>query len=175
MNLSKTMDLHAWIVRYSFRFTSSLHSLQVGFFQQFIWIGYWNWNHLLYFSTNLSKDQEITCVSFDVWQDILSDLHNSHIFFPAFCKIFMTCMFQAGSCVSWSHTLLEEEWFWDSVIAVSQERWLPGSSPQGVLLGCFFFIVKFNGALLRPNFPRPFLKPLPMIDSRTRSNTLTIF
>ena len=31
---------------------------------------------------------------------------------------------------------------------------LPGSSPQGAFLGIFFFIVKYNGASLRPNIPR---------------------
>ena len=56
--------------------------------------------------------------------------------------------------------------------AASDERLLPGSSPQGVLLGCFFFMVKFNGALLRPNIPRPFLKPVPMIDSKAKSCTV---
>ena len=50
--------------------------------------------------------------------------------------------------------------------ATSGKRHLPGSSPQGVFLGCFFFMVKFNGALLRPSIPRPFPKPIPMIDSK---------
>ena len=40
--------------------------------------------------------------------------------------------------------------------------------------GVFFFMVKFNGALLRPDIPRPFLKPVPMIDSRARSCTVTV-
>ena len=33
---------------------------------------------------------------------------------------------------------------------------LPGGAPQGTLLGVIFFIVKFNGALLRPGISRPF-------------------
>jgi hypothetical protein len=45
--------------------------------------------------------------------------------------------------------------------ATSSTRSLPGSSPQGVFLGCFFFMVKFNGALLRPDIQRPFSKPCP--------------
>ena len=51
--------------------------------------------------------------------------------------------------------------------ACSTERSLPGSSPQGVFLGCFFFMIKFNGALLRPNIPRPFPKPTPIIESKS--------
>ena len=38
--------------------------------------------------------------------------------------------------------------------ATSTPRSLPGSSPQGAFLGIFFFIVKFNGASLRPKIPR---------------------
>ena len=45
---------------------------------------------------------------------------------------------------------------------VSSSRSLPGSAPQGVFLGCFFFMIKFNGALLRPELPRPFHKPQPL-------------
>ena len=45
--------------------------------------------------------------------------------------------------------------------ATSSQRSLPGSSPQGVFLGCFFFMIKFNGALLRPTVPRPFPRPFP--------------
>ena len=36
----------------------------------------------------------------------------------------------------------------------SSPRRLPGSSPQGAFLGIFFFIVKYNGASLRPPIPR---------------------
>ena len=36
----------------------------------------------------------------------------------------------------------------------SSPRSLPGSSPQGAFLGIFFFIVKYNGASLRPKIPR---------------------
>ena len=38
--------------------------------------------------------------------------------------------------------------------ASSSPKHLPGSSPQGVFLGIFFFIVKYNGVSLRPNIPR---------------------
>ena len=36
----------------------------------------------------------------------------------------------------------------------SSPRVLNGSSPQGAFLGIFFFIIKFNGAALRPPVPR---------------------
>ena len=36
----------------------------------------------------------------------------------------------------------------------SSPRSLPGSSPQGAFLGIFFFVVKYNGASLRPKIPR---------------------
>ena len=36
----------------------------------------------------------------------------------------------------------------------SSQRNLPGSSPQGAFLGIFLFIIKFNGAALRPHVPR---------------------
>ena len=38
--------------------------------------------------------------------------------------------------------------------ARSSPRSLPGSSPQGAFLGIFFFVVKYNGAALRPLIPR---------------------
>ena len=38
--------------------------------------------------------------------------------------------------------------------ASSSPKHLPGSSPQGVFLGIFFFIVKYNGVSLRPSIPR---------------------
>ena len=56
--------------------------------------------------------------------------------------------------------------------AVSSPRSLPGSAPQGVFLGCFFFMVKFNGALLRPEIPRPFPKPQPIMYSTVTSCTV---
>ena len=56
--------------------------------------------------------------------------------------------------------------------ATSTVRSLPGSSPQGVFLGCFFFMVKFNGALLRPSVPRPFSKPTPVMDTQSSSCTV---
>ena len=38
--------------------------------------------------------------------------------------------------------------------STSTHRWLPGSTPQGALLGGLIFIVKYNGACLRPKIPR---------------------
>ena len=49
--------------------------------------------------------------------------------------------------------------------ASSTPKALPGSSPQGVFLGCFLFMIKFNGALLRPTIPRPIPKPAPLMFS----------
>ena len=43
--------------------------------------------------------------------------------------------------------------------ATSSPRDLPGSSPQGAFLGIFFFVVKYNGASLRPSIPRLMLEP----------------
>ena len=40
----------------------------------------------------------------------------------------------------------------------SSQRSLPGSTPQGAFLGIFLFIVKYNGASLRPTVPRIILK-----------------
>ena len=38
---------------------------------------------------------------------------------------------------------------------LSALRSLPGSSPQGTVLGVILFIILFNGAALRPSIPRP--------------------
>ena len=38
--------------------------------------------------------------------------------------------------------------------ATASPRNLPGSSPQGAFLGIFLFILKYNGASLRPKIPR---------------------
>ena len=38
--------------------------------------------------------------------------------------------------------------------AHSTQRILPGSTPQGAFLGIFLFIIKYNGAALRPSVPR---------------------
>ena len=38
---------------------------------------------------------------------------------------------------------------------LSALRSLPGSSPQGTVLGVILFIIYFNGAALRPEIPRP--------------------
>ena len=56
--------------------------------------------------------------------------------------------------------------------AVSSPRSLPGSAPQGVFLGCFLFMVKFNGALLRPNIPRPLPAPEPIMGSNSTACTV---
>ena len=43
--------------------------------------------------------------------------------------------------------------------AQSTLKLLPGGGPQGAYLGGIIFIIKYNGALLRPPIPRPFQGP----------------
>ena len=43
----------------------------------------------------------------------------------------------------------------------AEPRNLPGGTPAGSLLGCIFFIIKFNGALLRPPIERLHINPSP--------------
>ena len=45
---------------------------------------------------------------------------------------------------------------------------LPGSSPQGTVLGVIIFLVKFNGACLRPKIPRTTMGPIH--DSKSTSS-----
>ena len=53
-------------------------------------------------------------------------------------------------------------------------RPLPGSSPQGGFLGIFFFIVKYNGAALRPKIPRLlFLKPCSEKRAKCKTTSCT--
>ena len=42
----------------------------------------------------------------------------------------------------------------------SSQKELPGGGPQGAYLGGLIFIIKYNGAFLRPPVPRPILGPL---------------
>ena len=42
----------------------------------------------------------------------------------------------------------------------SNPKMMPGGAPQGTLLGVICFIVKFNGALLRPAIERPLIDDL---------------
>ena len=48
--------------------------------------------------------------------------------------------------------------------ATSSRRLLPGSTPQGALLGILLFIIIFNGALLRPAIPRLHALHLKYVD-----------
>ena len=41
----------------------------------------------------------------------------------------------------------------------STQQTLPGGGPQGAYLGGLIFIIKYNGALLRPLIPRPIKTP----------------
>ena len=42
----------------------------------------------------------------------------------------------------------------------SSRKLLPGGGPQGAYLGGIIFIVKYNGAFLRPPIPRPIMGPV---------------
>ena len=44
--------------------------------------------------------------------------------------------------------------------ASTEPQSLPGSSPQGTVLGVIIFLVKFNGACMRPKIPRNSLGPI---------------
>ena len=48
---------------------------------------------------------------------------------------------------------------------LSTLRSLPGSSPQGTVLGVILFIIIFNGAALRPTIPRPSWPLLPKMSN----------
>merc|ERR1712240_845609 len=57
--------------------------------------------------------------------------------------------------------------------AYADPRTLPGSSPQGAFLGIFFFVVKYNGAALRPKIPRiTFQSDCKFNKTRTKCDTL---
>ena len=42
----------------------------------------------------------------------------------------------------------------------SEKKPLPGGTPQGAYLGGLIFMIKFNGAFLRPSVPRPIVEPV---------------
>ena len=48
---------------------------------------------------------------------------------------------------------------------LSSLRSLPGSSPQGTVLGVILYIIIFNGAALRPRIPRPIWPLLPKMNN----------
>ena len=49
----------------------------------------------------------------------------------------------------------------------SSQKSLPGGGPQGAYLGGLIFIIKYNGAFLRPLVPRPILGPVANEKSQT--------
>ena len=49
----------------------------------------------------------------------------------------------------------------------SSRKSLPGGGPQGAYLGGIIFIVKYNGAFLRPPVPRPIRGPIKMSKAET--------
>ena len=44
--------------------------------------------------------------------------------------------------------------------AQSSQMSLPGGGPQGAYLGGIIFIIKYNGAFLRPPLPSPIIGPV---------------
>ena len=67
---------------------------------------------------------------------VIEDLYDMHV--PAWLLLIL---------ISY---LTERSMILTYAAASSSPRDLPGSSPQGAFLGIFFFIVKYNGAALRP-------------------------
>ena len=77
-------------------------------------------------------------------QLVIEDLHDMHV--PSWLLLILISYLTGRSMVLSYNG------------ATSSPRDLPGSSPQGAFLGIFFFIVKYNGASLRPRIPRILLK-----------------
>ena len=77
-------------------------------------------------------------------QMVIEDLHDMHVP-PWLLLILISYLTQRTMVLSYNG-------------ATSSPRDLPGSSPQGAFLGIFFFVVKYNGASLRPNIPRLMLE-----------------
>ena len=73
-------------------------------------------------------------------QMVLEDLYDMHV--PAWLLLILSSYLSNRSMVLCYKG------------ATSSPRDLPGSSPQGAFLGIFFFIIKYNGASLRPHIPR---------------------
>ena len=51
--------------------------------------------------------------------------------------------------------------------ASSERKYLPGGTPQGAFLGGLIFMIKFNGAFLRPSVPRPISGPISRSQSQS--------
>jgi hypothetical protein len=78
-------------------------------------------------------------------QMVIEDLHDMHVP-PWLLLILISYLTQRSMVLTYNG-------------ATSSPRDLPGSSPQGAFLGIFFFVVKYNGASLRPRIPRLMLEP----------------
>ena len=77
-------------------------------------------------------------------QLVIEDLHDMHV--PSWLLLILISYLSGRSMVLTYHG------------ATSSPRHLPGSSTQGAFLGIFLFIIKYNGASLRPPIPRPMLE-----------------
>ena len=90
----------------------------------------------------VDQSKAFNCVSHQL---VIEDLYNMHV--PIWLLLIL---------ISY---LTERSMVLNYKGASSSPQDLPGSSPQGAFLGIFFFIVKYNGAAIRPHIPRLLFKP----------------
>ena len=50
--------------------------------------------------------------------------------------------------------------------SVSSRKLLPGGGPQGAYMGGLIFMIKYNGAFLRPPIPRPINCPVSKSEAK---------
>ena len=70
-------------------------------------------------------------------QMVIEDLHDMHV--PPWLLLILSSYLTERSIILTYNG------------ASSSSKYLPGSSPQGAFLGIFFFVVKYNAALLHPS------------------------
>ena len=63
-------------------------------------------------------------------------------------------MYPPGSSWSLSHICLGGPWYWDTMEQTPGQGPCLAARPRELSSAFFFFIVKYNGASLRPNIPR---------------------
>ena len=111
--------------------------------------------HFIHSSLDLKQPHAVLAVLVDLNKafnrvshiHVIQDLYDMHA--PGWILAIL-CSYLSGRSMTMSYGQ-----------ATSTPRRLPGSTPQGALLGGLIFIVKYNGACLRPVIPRPVLRPVP--------------